>query len=239
MSGVARGEARHQRELARIKVGRGREGADFVSGLRIGERAPPQGQQMRPALSVAQRLDILHHTRPIRRASLLGLVGGSPRDGAPMKRAGACHIKIAVKIRGRAVAGHYRRRRRLGASPPPSFGAGRSIAFARFGKASILLGIAIAATKWSWKRGSIAVSIFSMRAHDRLDLRARGEVEQRDARARPRGVAGGGDLGEIAIGDQAERHRVERVDVAAEGAGQRDALRRAGAERSISSFAPA
>ena len=34
---------------------------------------------------------------------------------------------------------------------------------ARFGKASSLLGNAIAATKWRWKSGSIAVSIFSMR----------------------------------------------------------------------------
>ncbi len=66
--------------------------------------------------------------------------------------------------------------------------------------------------------------------HDGFDFRARRPVEQGDARARPRGVAGGGDALEIAIGNHAERHRVERVDVAAERAGERDPLRRFSAE---------
>src|SRR5579872_6896680 len=67
-------------------------------------------------------------------------------------------------------------------------------------------------------------------AHHVFDLAPRGGVEQRDARARPRRVAGGGDFGEIAIGDEAERHRIGRIDMAAERAGQRDALGRGGAE---------
>ena len=62
--------------------------------------------------------------------------------------------------------------------------------------------------------------------HDALDLRPRGEVEERDAGAGSRRVAGARDLREIAIGNEAERHRIERIDVAAEGAGERDALRR-------------
>ena len=61
--------------------------------------------------------------------------------------------------------------------------------------------------------------------HDALDLRARGKVEKRDPRAGSRRIAGARDLREIAIGNEAERHRIERIDVAAEGAGERDALR--------------
>ena len=46
----------------------------------------------------------------------------------------------------------------------------------------------------------------------------------------PAALPAAATLAEIAIGNQAERHRVERVDMAAERAGERDALRRAGAE---------
>jgi len=70
------------------------------------------------------------------------------------------------------------RRRRLVGSPPP-FRRGGSIALARFGKASIVLGIDIAATKWRGKLGAIAASIFSIR-RDRLDFGARRVVERRD-----------------------------------------------------------
>ena len=65
--------------------------------------------------------------------------------------------------------------------------------------------------------------------HHRLDFRARGEVEEGDAGAGAGGIAAGGDLAEVAVGNQAERHRIERVDVAAERADQSDASRRAGA----------
>src|SRR6185437_860637 len=55
-------------------------------------------------------------------------------------------------------------RLRLRLSPPlASLRAGSATRSARFGNASSLLGKAIAATKWRWKAGSIAVSIFSMR----------------------------------------------------------------------------
>ena len=85
-------------------------------------------------------------------------------------------------------------------------------------------GIAIASTKCSWKRGSIAVSIFSIAAHERLDRRARALIEQRDARAGAGGVAGRAHLVERAVGDHAEHHGVLDVDVAAERAGQPDAV---------------
>ena len=61
---------------------------------------------------------------------------------------------------------------------------------------------------------------------DALDLRARGEVEERDAGASARRVAGARHLGEIAVGDEAERHRVDGIDMAAEGAGEGYALGR-------------
>src|SRR4051794_36750543 len=60
-------------------------------------------------------------------------------------------------------------------------------------------------------------------AHHLADLAARGGVEERDAGAGARRIAGGRHLVERAVGDQAERHRVERIDMAAEGAGKRDA----------------
>ena len=65
---------------------------------------------------------------------------------------------------------------------------------------------------------------------ERLDLAAGGDVEERDARAGAGGVAGGGDAGEVAVGDHAEDHRVLRRDVRAEGAGEHDAVDGVGAE---------
>src|SRR6202044_771893 len=62
--------------------------------------------------------------------------------------------------------------------------------------------------------------------HDALNLRASREVEERDPCAGSRGVASARDPREIAIGNEAERHRIERIDVAAEGAGEGDALGR-------------
>ena len=59
-------------------------------------------------------------------------------------------------------------------------------------------------------------------AHDRLDLGASGTVKQRDARTGAGRVAGTGDAGRVAVGDQAEDHRVERVDVRSERSGETD-----------------
>ena len=65
---------------------------------------------------------------------------------------------------------------------------------------------------------------------ERLDLAAGGDVEERDAGAGAGGVAGGGDAGEVAVGDHAEDHGVARRDVRAEGAGEHDAVDGVGAE---------
>ena len=59
---------------------------------------------------------------------------------------------------------------------------------------------------------------------DRLDLPLRRARQERDQRARPGGVAGRPDVGQVAVGDQPEDHRVERVDLAAERAGEPDLL---------------
>src|SRR5690606_39447827 len=59
-----------------------------------------------------------------------------------------------------------RRRRRVSSGPfaaPGSDRAGRGTTLARLGYGALAWGIAMAPTKCSWKRGSIAVSIFSMR----------------------------------------------------------------------------
>ena len=65
---------------------------------------------------------------------------------------------------------------------------------------------------------------------ERLDLAAGGDVEERDPRAGAGGVAGRGDLGEVAVGDHAEDHRVLRRDMRAEGAGEHDPVDGVGAE---------
>ena len=59
-------------------------------------------------------------------------------------------------------------------------------------------------------------------ADDALDLRPRRAGQERDQCARPGRVAGRSDAGEVAIGDEAKDHRVGRVDLAAERAGQAD-----------------
>ena len=61
-------------------------------------------------------------------------------------------------------------------------------------------------------------------AHQLLDRLARGLVEQRDARAGAGRIAGRADLRQIAVRNHAEDHGVFDVDVAAEGAGEADAV---------------
>ena len=59
-------------------------------------------------------------------------------------------------------------------------------------------------------------------ADDALDLGPRRAGQQGDERAGPGGVAGRSDAGQVAVGDQPEDHRVGRVDLAAERAGEPD-----------------
>ena len=60
--------------------------------------------------------------------------------------------------------------------------------------------------------------------HQGLDDAARGRIEQRDARAGAGGIARRAHLRQIAVGKHAEDRRVLDVDVAAEGAGEADAI---------------
>src|SRR5262245_29898926 len=53
-------------------------------------------------------------------------------------------------------------------------------------------------------------------ANDVLDLRARTAVEQCDPSARPGGVPGRRDSLGVAVGDEAENERMDRVDVGPE-----------------------
>ena len=94
------------------------------------------------------------------------------------------------------------------------------------GTAAVRCGKAIASTKCSWKRGSTAVSIFSTRRTTPSISRRAAPRQQRDQRAGAGGVAGRADVGEVAVGDEPEDHRVERVDLAAERAGEADLVDR-------------
>ena len=67
-------------------------------------------------------------------------------------------------------------------------------------------------------------------ADEFLDRGAGGGIEERDARPGAGGVAGRGDGLQVAVGDEAEDHRVLHVDVAAEGAGEADAIHALDAE---------
>ena len=60
--------------------------------------------------------------------------------------------------------------------------------------------------------------------HDLLDLGAGGAVQERDPGTGAGGVPGGSDLLGIAVRDQAEHERVDRVDVRPERAGEPDAV---------------
>ena len=141
--------------------------------------------------------------------------GGTSQSGPqPRWPRGRLAVRRSTVRAGRGVA------RR----PRPALTSGSVTACADRGYGAVRCGIAIASTKNSWNLGATAVSIFSMRRTRVFDRRARALVEERDARARAGGVAGRADLVERAIGNHAEHHRVLDVDVAAEGAGQADAV---------------
>jgi hypothetical protein len=84
-----------------------------------------------------------------------------------------------------------------------------------------LCGKAIASTKCSWKRGSTAVSIFST-ADDALDLARAAADSSAISAPVPAALPADLDVAEVAVGIEPEDHRVDRVDLAAEGAGQAD-----------------
>ena len=84
----------------------------------------------------------------------------------------------------------------------------------------------MAATNSAWKSGSIAVSTFSMPRATR-SISARAARLRRAIRAPvPAALPALADLVEVAVGDHAERHGVDGVDVRAEGAGERDPVGR-------------
>ena len=97
----------------------------------------------------------------------------------------------------------------------------------------------MAATKCSWKRGSTAVSIFSTRRTMGLDLAPGVARQESDEGARPGRIAGRLDLVEVAVGHEPEDHGVQRVDLAAEGAGQSDLVDGLDPRWSMSRRAPA
>ena len=127
-----------------------------------------------------------------------------------------------TRRRRRSVAGVGAR----AAAPPARRSAAGPRPRARFGKAAVLCGKAIASTKCSWKRGSTAVSIFSTRrTTPSISVRAAPDSSAMSAPG-PGGIAGRADVGEVAVGDEPEDHRVDRVDLAAERAGQADLVDR-------------
>ena len=93
--------------------------------------------------------------------------------------------------------------------------------------------------KSCWKCGSSAVSIFSILDDLLLDLAAVVAVEQRHQRAGAGGVADRLHFGQVAVRDEAQHHRVFRIDEGAEGAGEADRVDRLTPCFSISSFTPA
>ena len=114
---------------------------------------------------------------------------------------------------------------------PPPVGAGAVARAAsrpstRWVDGAVRWGKAIASTKCSWNRGSTAVSIFSTRRTTPSISRRAARAQQRDQRAGAGGVAGGRDAVQRRVRDQPEDHRVERVDLAAERAGEPDLVDR-------------
>ena len=170
------------------------------------ERGELPGQE-RDVLGMAREPERPGGRRGRRSAAAAGRPSGVlPRCRSP-RSAGA-----VARCPGVGSGGAGRGRARPAAARPPR-GAGSR---------RVLCGNAIASTKCSWKRGSTAVSIFSTRRTTPSISRPRRARQQGDQRAGPGRVAGRPDVGEVAVGDEPEDHRVERVDLAAEGAGQPD-----------------
>ena len=120
-----------------------------------------------------------------------------------------------------------RRRRRRPPSAPPAaaLGSGKRTTRLELGEG----GRSCAGSPWRRRvlleAGSSAVSIFSIR-RTTLSISVRAAALRSAMRAPvPAALPAERDLVERAVGDEAEHHRVFHVDMAAEGAGKRDARR--------------
>ena len=103
---------------------------------------------------------------------------------------------------------------------------GRVTTRSRFGLGAVRFGKASASTKCSWKRGSSAVSTFVVR-RTTASISRRADPDRRQMRAPvPAALPTPPHAVEVAVGDEPEHHRVERVDVAAEGTREPDLVDR-------------
>ena len=212
-SGRGRGEsapARRRRRTRRRRSGRS------PTGSRAPRCRPRRGSSRRCPTMIceallADDLDGLH--RP--RQEGVGVGGGRgahrlsrrPPARSPA-RSVSCH-RLYSFVRRRAAP--------TGAGRPGSVDQCRP----RWSVGAVAWGSAIAATNSSWNRGSVAVSIFSM-PRTAAPSRAGRCRQQRHHRPGAGGVADRSDAVERAVGDEAEDHRVQRVDVRAERPGEAD-----------------
>ena len=135
--------------------------------------------------------------------------------------------RSAYQPRSRRAARSSRERRRGIASPAtlPSLSilrGGKVTAAASLGNGSTLFGSAMALMKMLLEMRLQRRLDLLDALHRLLDLAAMVAVEQRHQRAGAGGIADGLDLGEVAVGDEPQHHRVFRVDEGAEGAGEAD-----------------
>ena len=162
------------------------------------------------------------HPLDVRRRARSGLAAGPAAGSTPVARRPSAVLRAAGRDRrvaGVVVPASAHRRRR---PPAPSRAPAARRPRARCGIGAVLWGKAMASTKCSWKRGSTAVSIFSTR-RTTVSISRRAAPESRAMSAPvPGRVAGRPDVGEVAVGDQPEDHRVEQVDLAAERPGEPD-----------------
>ena len=153
-------------------------------------------------------------------------VRGAQRLAAATPAAAAARLGSLRFGSGAHASTSCRRRRRP--RPPPSDRSDRSsrsgsaTSCPRCGLGAVACGNAIAATNSSWKRGSVAVSIFTT-SRTACSISARSVARQQRLHGTgARRVADGADTVERAVGHEPEHHRVERVDVGAERSGEPD-----------------
>ena len=164
-----------------------------------------------------------------RRLSRHGRGAGPPGDrlDRPIGAGGCRPSSVLLRGRGQGLRRRRWAARRIGRRRRSPIGRpAASTTRARCSKLAVLCGNASASTKCSWKRGSTAVSIFStLRTTPSISVRA---APDRSAISAPVPAALPADrtLAEVAVRDQPEDHRVGRVDLAAERAGQPDVVDR-------------
>ena len=179
--------------------------------------------------------DLERRQRPGQERDVLGV---RARAAAPAGRLGRRSGAVAVSsisrppwCRPRPRGGVVVPVRAVGAGGPSSApSAGSATTAARCGKAAVLCGKAIASTKCSWKRGSTAVSIFSTRrTTPSISVRAAPDSSAMSAPV-PAALPADRTWARSQSGIEPEDHRVDRVDLAAERAGQPDLVDRVDAE---------